>query len=292
MWTDFALPQDCGLVPFFATSPEDTPLQVAWLFVAYACAWAAVWYACCLVAKYWLLSRLPPSHVASENRAVYTGQKLAALLKVAVLSGLANFGLLDLIGQPPPVLYGGYVVIEVAGVLFTSFEIADLVLCSVHRFLGFEDAIHHSIHIALGWLIRANCAPALTASVLIAQETSGLALNYFLLMRHRAPDSPRVAISFVVFFALFCIWRLGLGTFGTIHYLFYFSTELPQSFPTWQAYVLALALVAASVLQWYWGIVILRKAARKLSKEKKPGAEASTTGKVATAPAGATPVLL
>merc|ERR1712137_1043694 len=74
---------------------------------------------------------------------------------------------------------------EVAGVLFTAFKLADLLLGSIHGMLDTVYLVHHSLHITLGLIIRGNCHPCLVAGILMAQETSGFFLNYFLLMRNR-----------------------------------------------------------------------------------------------------------
>ena len=123
--------------------------------------------------------------------------------------------------------------------------------------------------VLLGFLIRSNCAPALTASILMAQETSGVALNYYLLMRHRSPHHWSVLTSQICFTLCFYIWRLLIGTYGTYHYLYYAGQHLPAEFPDVAARALGIALVVASVLQWYWGLNILRRVVRNTRRKAK-----------------------
>lgn len=49
---------------------------------------------------------------------------------------------------------------EIAGAYFTSFEIVDLVLGSLHGLMDKEYIIHHVLHIVLGVLIRGLCSLA------------------------------------------------------------------------------------------------------------------------------------
>ena len=105
----------------------------------------------------------------------------------------------------------------------------------------------------------------------MAQETSGVALNYYLLMRHRSPHHWSVLPSQVCFTLCFYIWRLIIGTYGTYHYLYYAGEHLPGEFPDVAARALGIALVVASVLQWYWGLNILRVVFTKVTgKTPKP----------------------
>ena len=68
-----------------------------------------------------------------------------------MVSGVANLALYGLWQRSPrslPVEFGSYPLVEVDGVLFTGFEMADLVLCMAFGFLDLEHVVHHSIHSA------------------------------------------------------------------------------------------------------------------------------------------------
>jgi len=161
---------------------------------------------------------------------------------------------------------------EISGVHFTAFEISDLVLSGAYGFLDGVHVVHHVIHIVMGFIIRGHCGPVLTANILMAQETSGIFLNYFLGMRNRLGGHWSVGVSQKLFALTFWVWRNGLGTWGTYIYLTT-PTLVPHraSFATATDAALASALCLASVLQWYWGVdIFLMAAGLKKSAKKKP----------------------
>ena len=89
-------------------------------------------------------------------------------------------------------------------------------------------------------------------------------LNYYLLMRHRAPDHWSTRAAQVAFAGAFFLWRLLVGTYGTYHFVYHARDHLPADIPSAQARLLGASLVAANVLQWYWGVTIGKMAARVL----------------------------
>ena len=232
----------CGHAPLFVTE-GDSPDSLARLLLFWGCIWCCVWVACGAIAQFVVIPLLPTSSVDKENHPCYVGQKLAMEIKVVVVASLANVALWDFMGLGTDLQFGAGPLSEIAGVLFISSETADLLLSGAFGFLDPEHIAHHAIHILIGLIIRGNCSPTLTAGILMAQETSGLFLNYYLLMRHRTPSHPSVLISQVLFAGCFFIWRLGIGTFGTLHFLHGASEYLPASFPAWQARVVGAALV-------------------------------------------------
>lgn len=261
----------CGAQRFFETASEST-VEIVSLLAWYAVAWAALWLACGWLAERTLCPLLPDAVSVTrpfENTPMYVGQKMVAIFKCALVAAIANFALYSLWfsdSTSRTVEFGGYPLVEVAGVLFTSFEIADLALCLFFGFLDPEHVLHHVIHIVLGVLIRGNCAPALTASILMAQETSGLPLNYYLLVRHRTPDHISVLGAQIAFASCFFVWRLLIGTYGTYHYLKHASDYLPGDFPSLSAKALGVSLVLASALQWFWGVGIIKMVLRKMKR--------------------------
>ena len=107
----------------------------------------------------------------------------------------------------------------------------------------------------------------LTCSVGVALVLrSGIALNYYLLMRHRMPDHISILVSQIGFASCFFLWRLIAGTYGTYHYLVYSKAFLPGEFPDSRAQALSVALVLAGGLQWFWGVGIIKMASRKLRR--------------------------
>ncbi len=262
-WTET---YQCGSLPYFeltsGTSWEKLVLVLRW-----AVGWSLLWYACALVAGVCVMPFLPPSKKPHENRWVFVGHQLMAEIKSIVISALANMTLVSGFQLPASLQLGsGNPLCEVAGILFTSYEVSILLLCMLHGLLDGEHAIHHIVHISLGFLIFFNCAPAFTAAALLGEETSGIPLYYFLLMRHRVGASSHwtVSASFVAFACCFFVWRLLVGSYGSLHYLWnYKEYVLPTSFPNWQAHMLGAILALASVLQWYWGLSIARSFQRR-----------------------------
>lgn len=69
----------------------------------------------------------------------------------------------------------------------------------------------------------------------------------------------------MLFAAAFFVYRIGLGTFGTYFYVRYYNEYLPSTVPSWQGHLIAVVIVLASLLQWYWGWVIAGKVITALS---------------------------
>ena len=104
----------------------------------------------------------------------------------------------------------------------------------------------------------------------MAQETSGVPLNYYLALRHRLPDHPTVLFAQALFAFAFLVWRLLLGTYGTYHYVAYAAGVLPSTFTSLHARALGGTLVLASALQWYWGYVIVKACVKAAVARKVP----------------------
>lgn len=271
----FYAPGGCG-APSFLETTAATPMETLLLYGSYAAVWAVMWLACGLLVVP-VVSRMPPSSKAHENNSMYAGQKVAASLKAWAVGGIANLALYQYAAMPTgslDVAFAGHPLMDFAGILFTGFEVADLALGLGYGFLDATHIVHHILHIAICALARATCGFGLLAATLMAQETSGLPLNYYLLMRHRAPDHWSTRAAQVAFAGAFFSWRLLVGTYGTYHFVYHARDHLPADIPPSQARLLGASLVAANVLQWYWGVTIGKMAARVLrghagrSKEK------------------------
>jgi len=258
----------CGVTTLLPVDPGasvESAAGFATVVAQVTLVWCVLWYASVLFARLWLLKWLPRSSVESENGSFFVGQKFPAMLKVILVSGMANACLWGFQDKSLEQNFLGGPAIEIAGLLFTTFEIADLVLATGHRLMDWEYVVHHLLHIVLGLIIRGNCMTGLLAAVLMAQETSGIFLNYFLLMRNRAPNHWSVTASFVLFALAFFAYRIVLGTYGTYHYVRYYRDYLPPQVPRWQGHLIAPVLVLASILQWYWSVQIGRRVFKKLS---------------------------
>ena len=198
----FYAPGGCG-APSFLETTAATPMETLLLYGSYAAVWAVMWLACGLLVVP-VVSRMPPSSKAHENNSMYADQKVAASLKAWAVGGIANLALSQYATMPTgslDVAFAGHPLMDFAGILFTGFEVADLALGLGYGFLDATHIVHHILHIA-------TCGFGLLAATLMAQETSGLPLNYYLLMRHRAPDHWSTQAAQVAFAGAFFSWRL------------------------------------------------------------------------------------
>ena len=255
-----------GRVPYFRTDNESAD-SYARLMALHTAGWCVLWVVCGLTAKLCVCPFLPPSSKGKENSPFYVGQKLTMEIKVLILCYLANTVVYDMYSMDPADQFRGYPMAEVSGVIFTTSEIADLLLSGAMGFLDGTMVAHHCIHIFLGLLIRGHGHPAYTAAILMAQETSGIFLNYYLLMRNRAGKHWSVLVSQGLFALTFFVWRLGLGTYGTVHFLMHAAEHISPAYARWQVLTLGAALVIASCLQWYWGKLIV-KGLMRLNRKK------------------------
>ena len=88
-------------------------------------------------------------------------------------------------------------------------------------------------------------------------------------MRERAPDHWSTRAAHVAFAGAFFSWPLLVGTDGAMAPASYTSCtcthgHLPADIPPAQERLLGASLVAAKVLQWYWGVTIGKMVGRAL----------------------------
>jgi len=296
-------------MPWSSATDESTEdffvLLLKWMGV-----WFVLWYVFAGLVHVFVMPRLPESSKPHENKTVYVSQKFVAEIKSVAVSLLANVGVFQMWGQAGVDLYAPNVYAEFAGILFTSFEGVDLVLGSLHGFMDAVYVAHHAIHIALGLIIRGNCTLGFPAAILMSQdafcapsesrlplkvqttalvyqalatsntippqETSSVFLNYYLMTRNRVAHWS-VGAAQKLFALAFFAWRLGLNTYGTVHFVRYYRDDLygglySTAVVPWQMHAMAALLVAACILQWYWGAEIVKMALRppKPLKKKSP----------------------
>lgn len=166
----------CGrtqLIPVDPGSSEETFTGVAWVMARMTLLWCISLYVSALCAKLIILPRLPRSSVEKENTPFHVGQKIPAFLRSVIVSGLANIYLCVFWSKSIEQNFLAGPAIEIAGMFFTSFEIADLLVGVLHGMMGLEYLVHHLLHIGLGLIIRGNCVAGLLAAVLMAQVASG-----------------------------------------------------------------------------------------------------------------------
>lgn len=171
----FSSSSRCGLtrlLPVDPTSFQETTHGLALAMAKLTLVWCLLWYLLALIAKFGMLGRLPPSYVAKENTAFFVGQKCLAFCKVSVVSALANSCLWAFRFKPVEHNFLGGPAIEIAGLLFTTYEIADLILGLLHGLMDLVYVVHHLLHIMLGLIIRGHCVMGLVAALLMSQASS------------------------------------------------------------------------------------------------------------------------
>lgn len=241
--------------------------------------WVAVWY----VGAWLSSSRMntwPPSTVKHEN-SVYWGACIFMSSVNAMISTIIGLpcGIYLFVMMPESMWFFGHLGVDVefdfcttllgsvgrviafAGQSFTIRIVVDWVLQLTHRLLTVEESIHHAIFFIAGVLLRSNCMLPLNTCILMSMEASTPALNYYLFFRKRYPFSSDVNNAKIIFSILFCIFRLGFGTYGA--YLFlrgYCSSSfaMPVDLPAWEQYAMCIIFLAGTMLQWFWGFKILQ----------------------------------
>lgn len=261
----------CGHHPYaLSTSNAVETWPDFLLMLGHMCTmWVVLWYVSFALTRRFVLPLLPRSSVEHENRTVYVSQKFVATAKALLVSYWANVAVYQTwVSAEEHNELTQNVAAEIAGGYFTSFEIVDLVLGSLHGLMEKEYVVHHSLHIVLGILIRGLCSLSPIACILMSQETSSLFLSYFLLLRHRTNHWSTIA-AFVLFVVAFTFYRLGLNTYGTIRYLLNYREHAEGILPLLPLHGIAAVLLLAMVLQWYWGFFIYMNLYRKATGSKK-----------------------
>eukprot|EP00439_Symbiodinium_sp_Y106_P063481 s394_g9.t2 len=75
--------------------------------------------------------------------------------------------------------------VALAGLIFTSFTMADLIVLFLHRLATLDYVVHHIAFLAAGLIIRSNCMLPLNAAILMSMEVSTPFLNWVMIFRHR-----------------------------------------------------------------------------------------------------------
>jgi len=161
-----------------------------------------------------------------------------------------------------------------AGLAFTTFTCADVIISSLHGLWGHWDyMVHHAAFIVAGVIIRSHCMLGYNASILLAMEASTPFLQYMLFFRHRGPRfEGRVTICGGIFFLLFVLFRLILNTYGALllwrysygAFTAYGATDVPAHVPSWQVWFVLIAVSLGAVVQFFWFPRILKIFIRKL----------------------------
>lgn len=135
---------------------------------------------------------------------------------------------------------------------FRCYEIADMAFMFFH--MDSIDAtliFHHFIHILMATVFLHTNKFVPTTAILLAQETSGLLLNPFFILKNRVRED-LVKTIFIGFAILFVIYRIfGGGLFSVLELIRCAENDELQ---------FLLIIIPGSLLQWYWGFKIAQRA--------------------------------
>mmetsp|Transcript_30338 Transcript_30338/g.56874 ORF Transcript_30338/g.56874 Transcript_30338/m.56874 type:complete len:332 (-) Transcript_30338:42-1037(-) len=145
--------------------------------------------------------------------------------------------------------------VALAGLIFTTFTLADLLVLCVHGLATVDYVIHHVAFVVAGAIIRCNCILPLNAVILMAMEVSTPFLNWVMIFRHRGERYKlQVIVAGTLFFFTFIVFRLFLNIYGTVFLLVGEAqgSALPAHVPAWQAAIILVAVAAGAGVQLFW----------------------------------------
>ncbi|CAK0891221.1 unnamed protein product [Prorocentrum cordatum] len=157
--------------------------------------------------------------------------------------------------------------IALAGLMFTTFTLADCVVSPMHGLIGWDMGVHHVAFIFAGAVIRGHCMLPFNASALISMEVSTPFLNYLVHNQHRGDAyKTRVDAAGVIFFVTFLVFRIGLNTYATVVlWIAHFGgVQMSAHMPAWQQWVMLLAVSAGAAMQLFWFPHVTRKVRSRL----------------------------
>lgn len=253
----------------------ETPQEYATVVAKLTLMWLVVYVACCGLAQALISSGLKTSMEAVENTAKKLGQRLAAIIKALLVSGIAITALATHYKDLGPLDWTlCHTSTVFSGDFFTAYEIMELIVAAFFPgLLTIDFFLHHLIHILLAVVVRYNCFVGFYADILLAQEISSPFMMVFFICRGRYGElNPVTAVSFVLFTVNFLIWRVGLGSFGAIHWLVYHRERTPAHVAMWISDLVCFLMVAGAVLQIFWA----HKLVTKLLKFICPGMKKDT----------------
>ena len=220
--------------------------------------WLALFYGAAALAGP-LRRVLPPSSAPAENSAYWVAWNICALVQSSVIPLLGVHALVsdELLRRPLGEQLSNQGQLAFAGLLFTTFEVADLLIMSVHDFGLRTLGAHHCVFITLGLFMRLDCYGAVYAAALMAQELSNPVLTLACFFHHRGPPAWLVWVLRALFLLAFGVFRLGLNTWATWRFFEGWGAGfIPDHVPAWRRCVVGGALVAGAALQWAWAAMM------------------------------------
>eukprot|EP00403_Amphidinium_massartii_P025626 CAMPEP_0178389442 /NCGR_PEP_ID=MMETSP0689_2-20121128/10118_1 /TAXON_ID=160604 /ORGANISM="Amphidinium massartii, Strain CS-259" /LENGTH=273 /DNA_ID=CAMNT_0020009891 /DNA_START=146 /DNA_END=967 /DNA_ORIENTATION=+ len=151
--------------------------------------------------------------------------------------------------------------------VFWCFLLADIVVTSLHRIGGWDNIVHHAMFILFCSIATYGCFAAYLAGVMMLMEVSTIFLNYFSFFRNRTgfgSESLSVMASFLLFALSFVAFRLVYFTRVTFEFIAAsLGGRIYAIFPDPLLVIMCVGLLAACGLQFYWAVIIFKKALRQ-----------------------------
>jgi hypothetical protein len=204
-----------------------------------------------------LLRRLPPSSRVEEDRGFAFAHPIIACVKCQLVATACHAIALGQWGRPHSCT-DVEAPLRWVGRFFVAYECVDLALMHRHSCLTAEYLFHHLVHIALGgFMLYKECMPRMVL-LLLLQETSGICLNVYLFLRFRLARGHYVVRGAKAGFACaFVLYRIVLGAMA----LREFAACGAPGFAPVERVTFGALLLAGYGLQWYWALVLARRAA-------------------------------
>lgn len=261
---------------------SDGQAEFIWQFIAWVLIWLAVFYGFAFTFSKWTRC-LPSSTKAHENDRYWCARNLVGIVHALLISGITVPAVIWLASTHsrtlqfastrhlalctpdemlPDLPWSTVLMLQavaLAGLAFTAFTVADVIISLVHRLATVDFIVHHIAFICAGLIIRGNCMLPYNASILLAMEASTPCLNLLTMLRNRGPRfQTTVKINGVFFSAFYVLFRLVLNSYGTAFLMLEHDSGIPAYIPRWQVWFLLVAVVAGAAVQFFWFPSIVR----------------------------------
>lgn len=242
--------------------------------VGWTLAWISLFYIL-VFSEAWWSRGLQPSTKPHENDRYWCARSVLGIIHALFVSCLSVPALFVLLDAPERVQFAASnhlanckatdpdlidytlvgMAVALAGLAFTTFTLADLILSSLHGLHTLDYVIHHIAFFTAGMIIRSHCMLPLNAAVLMSMEVSTPFLNIMTMLRHRGETyKSKVIVTGILFIVTFFPSRIVLNLYGTVK-LWVFQVRglaMPPKVPMWQAWFLVLAVTAGATVQVFW----------------------------------------
>ncbi|CAJ1425497.1 unnamed protein product [Effrenium voratum] len=255
----------------------DGQLELLYSAGTWTMVWLCLFYLISVTFPWWI-SQVQPSTKPHENDRYWCSRDLFGLVHAVIISALSLPPLFLLLFAGEHVKFASsphlatcevdrginpelvdweltMQAVSVAGLAFTTFTLADLVILMIHGLATADYVAHHVAFLCAGCILRGHCMLPFNAAVLMAMEVSTPFLNWVMFFRHRGEQyQSQVIFCGVVFFLTFLVFRLGLNLFGTILLVVDEARGLamPENVPEWQQITVIFAIIAGAIVQLYW----------------------------------------